>query len=144
MVKEQSAGAVIFRKDKKRILYLLLFYHFKSDYWDFPKGSIEAGETEEETVFREVKEETGIEDLKFASNFKKKVSYFYKRDGETIYKEVTFYLVETREYEVKISHEHEGYEWVTYETALGRLKENSRKVLMDANRFLNKDLTKWM
>ena len=51
---EKSAGAIIFRKNKK-IKYLLLHYPSASktqakDYWDFPKGHIEKGETIEQTV----------------------------------------------------------------------------------------------
>jgi len=144
MVRERSAGAVIFRKEGKDILYLLLHYHFKTDYWDFPKGNIESDETEEETVKREIEEETGINDVKFIDNFKEKVNYFYRRDGNTVFKEVIFYLVETKEKDVKISEEHTGYEWVDFETAKPRLKENSRNVLMRAKEFLNKGLTKWV
>jgi len=143
MVRERSAGAVIFRKEGKEILYLLLHYHFKTDYWDFPKGNIEAGEAEEDTVRREIKEETAIYDVKIFPNFKEKVNYFYMKNGETVFKEVVFYLAETKEADVKISHEHTGYEWVDYQIALKRLKENSKKVLANANEFLSKSLTKW-
>lgn len=38
----------------------LLVLGRKSDKWGFPKGHMEAGETEEETAIREVQEETGI------------------------------------------------------------------------------------
>ncbi|MBI4010087.1 MAG: NUDIX domain-containing protein [Candidatus Aenigmarchaeota archaeon] len=144
MVREISAGAVIFRKEGKKISYLLLHYHFKTDYWDFPKGKIETGEDEEDTVLREIKEETAIDGVKIFPDFKEKVSYFYRKNGETVFKEVVFYLAETNEKDVKISHEHTGYEWVGYDTALKRLKENSKKVLVKANKFLSKNLTKWM
>ena len=142
MAKESSAGAIIFRKEGKQILYLLLHYQFKTDYWDFPKGNIEQGESEETTAMRETKEETGIKNIKFIAGFKEKISYVYKKNGDTIFKDVVFYLAEAKSKEVKISFEHTGYEWVDYETAVKRLKENSRKVLMIANEFLNKGLTK--
>lgn len=143
MQREKSAGAVIFRKEGKSVVYLLLHYHFKSDYWDFPKGNIEKGENEEETVKREVKEETGISNLNLVSGFKEKVNYFYRKDGETVFKEVIFYLANTEEGDVKISFEHIGYEWADYQTAIKRLKSNSQKVLEKANNFLNKGLAKW-
>ena len=138
MATERSAGAVIFRRFGKGILYLLLHYHFKTDYWDFPKGNIESGEAEEETVKREVKEETGIADIRFVPDFREKISYFYRRGGDTIFKEVIFYLAETGESEVRLSDEHTGYEWVGFEDAAKKLKENSRNVLMKADRFLRK------
>ena len=144
MTKESSAGAVIFRKEGKKILYLLLHYQFKTDYWDFPKGNIEEGESEETTAMREIKEETEIKNIKFIAGFKEKISYVYKKNGDTIFKDVVFYLAEAKSKEVKISSEHTGYEWVDFETATKRLKENSRKVLMKADEFLNKGLSKWI
>ena len=144
MVKERSSGSVIFRREGKKLLFLLLHYEFKTDYWDFPKGNIEAGETEEDAAKSEIKEETGLVDISFIPNFKEKINYVYKKDGETIFKEVFFFLAESRTKDVEISYEHTGYEWVDYQTAMKRLKENSKKVLMKANDFLNKGLSKWV
>ncbi len=143
MVRERSSGAVIFKKEEKQVLYLLLHYHFRTGYWDFPKGNIETGETEENAALREIKEETGISDVKMLPDFKEKINYFYRKDGETIFKEVTFFLAETKTADVKISHEHTGYEWVDYQTAAKRLKENSRRILAQADKFLGKSLTRW-
>jgi len=58
MARERSAGAVIFRKIDGEIRYLLLHYHYKTYFWDFPKGNMEEGEREDATVRREVREET--------------------------------------------------------------------------------------
>jgi len=74
MPKETSAGAVIFRKENNEIYYLLL--HYESGHWDFPKGNIEEGEKEEETVKREAAEETGVEDIKIVEGFKEWIKYF--------------------------------------------------------------------
>lgn len=136
MPKEKSVGAIIFRKDKNKIKYLLLHYKFKTEFWDFPKGNIEERETENGTIRREIKEEAGIDDIKFIPNFKEKISYFYKRGGRIIFKEVVYFLVETKGKRVKISKEHIGYEWIDFDIAKKRLKENSRNVLEKANRFL--------
>ena len=58
MPKEKSAGAVIFRMENGEPYYLLLRYY--SGHWEFAKGHIEEGESNEETVKREIEEETGI------------------------------------------------------------------------------------
>lgn len=140
---EKSAGAVIFRKEEGSIYYLLLHYpsNTKSpkEYWDFPKGHIEKGEKEIETVKREVEEETGLKDLKLIKGFKEWVKYFFKWEGKNILKFVTFYLTETKTKDVKISGEHIGYDWLPYEEATEKLTfKNAKEILKKANNFLSK------
>jgi len=149
MLFEKSAGAVIFRRDDGKIKYLLLHYYYAGDYWDFSKGNIEKGEDEIEAAAREIKEETGIEDLKFAEDFRQKIHYFYRwkgepHKGELVSKDVIFFLAETDTKDVKISHEHAGFEWVEFEEARKRLKEQSRKVLERAHKFLKSNLKKFV
>jgi bis(5'-nucleosidyl)-tetraphosphatase len=139
---EKSAGAVIFRKEGGKTHYLLLHYPSNSrapkDYWDFPKGHIEKGEKETETVKREVKEETGLQKFKFIEGFKEWIKYFFKDKDKTVFKIVTFYLIETKEKEVKISFEHIGYKWLAYEQALEQLNfKNAKDILQKANNFLS-------
>lgn len=131
---ERSAGAIIFRRDTK-IKYLLL--HYEAGHWDFPKGNIEEGEIEEETAKREVWEETGIKDIHFLQGFKEKIHYFYKKEGKTIYKEVTFFLAETKTTKVILSFEHIGYKWLSYDEAIKQLTyKTAKEVLKKAKRFL--------
>lgn len=58
--KVRKAGAVITR-DNNGITELLLLFRAKQDNWSLPKGHIEAGETAEQAMVREVKEETGLD-----------------------------------------------------------------------------------
>jgi 8-oxo-dGTP pyrophosphatase MutT (NUDIX family) len=139
MLVEKSAGAVVFRKENG-IKFLLLKYKFKSEYWDFPRGNIEKGEKAEDTAKREIEEETGIKDLKFLKNFKQKVKWFYRRENKLISKEVIYFLAQTDEKEVRISEENVGYEWLSYEEALSKLKPTSQKVLKEAMKFLSGSL----
>ncbi len=134
MPREVSAGAVIFKRNKE-IKYLLLRY--EAGHWDFPRGAIEKGEEERETVAREVKEETNISDLTFVPGFREKIFWFYRKEGKTIYKEAIFYLAETRAEEVRISFEHIDFKWLPYHEALNQLTfKNSKAVLQKANKFL--------
>jgi len=140
---EKSAGAVIFFRGNKKIKYLLLHYPSSAkaprDYWDFPKGHIEKGEKEIETVKREVEEETGLKDLEFVEGFKEWIKYFFKLKGETIFKIVTFYLTEAKTKEVKTSFEHLGYEWLPYEKAVEQLTfKNAKEILGKANDYLSR------
>lgn len=132
---EKSAGLIIFRKEGSRIKYLLL--HYDAGHWDFPKGHIEAGESETGAALRELKEETGISDAKVISSFREKISYYYRREGKTVYKEVIYLLAETKTEKVKLSFEHKGFEWLPFEEAVERVTfKNSKEVLKKADRFL--------
>ena len=132
--REKSCGAVVFRKGRD-VEYLLL--HYEAGHWDYVKGQVEPSETERDTVMRELKEETSIEDAPFFEGFREEISYFYRREGKTILKKVVFFLLEAKQSEVRLSYEHIGYEWLTFQKAMERLTfSNARKVLTMAHDFL--------
>lgn len=139
---EKSAGAIIFRREGKKILYLLLHYpvashRTKKDYWDFPKGHLEKGEKLEEAAKREIEEETGLTEINFIEGFKETIKYFFNWKGKKVLKFVTFYLAETKEKQIKISQEHIGFKWLTFEKALETLTfKNAKETLEKANYFL--------
>lgn len=157
---EKSAGAIIFRKEGEKPLFLLLHYPARAkrrvedegklrrrqtsstspqkEYWDLPKGHIEKGEGILETVKREIFEETGLRDINFKGEFKETIKYFFKWEGKNIMKFVTFYLVETKTEEVKISEEHVGFQWLSYDDAMSRLTfKNAKNILQKAKDYLN-------
>jgi len=132
---EKSAGAVVFRKEKNKIYYLLL--HYESGHWGFPKGHIEKGESIEDAAKREIEEETGIEDIKFVPGFKEWIKYFFKTGDKNIMKIVTFFLGETKTKDIKLSFEHKGCAWLPYEQAFNQLTfNNAKEILKKANNFL--------
>jgi len=139
---EKSAGAIIFRREGNKIYYLLLHYPSNAkapkEYWDLPKGHIEEGEKLEETVKREVAEETGLKDIEFVDGFKEWIKYFFKFRGKNILKFVTFYLAETKEKDIKVSFEHLGFEWLSSKKAIKKLTfKNAKEILKKANEFLS-------
>ncbi|MCJ7787018.1 NUDIX domain-containing protein [Patescibacteria group bacterium] len=139
---ERSAGAIIFRRENDKIYYLSLHYpsppKTSKEYWDLPKGHIEKGEKEIETVRREVEEETGLKDIEFVDGFKEWIKYFFKFKEKNILKFVTFYLAETKEKDIKVSFEHLGFEWLSYEKAIKKLTfKNAKEILKKANEFLS-------
>lgn len=149
MPKEKSAGAIIFRKENGIIHYLLLHYH--SGHWEFPKGHIEGKESEEETVHREVAEETGIKELKILAGFKQYIKYFFRqykdnvseedrKKGKTpwVFKLVVFFIAETPTKDIKISDEHIGFVWLPFNEALKKITyKNSKELLKKANEFIS-------
>lgn len=149
MPHEKSCGAVIFRQEGKKTYFLLLEYEKRDKkeehYWDLPKGHVEKGEEELDTVKREVEEETGITDLKFIEKFRERIHYFFKVRGDTISKDVIFFLAETKTEKVKISHEHTGYKWVEPEESIKEATYKTAKdVLTKAKKFLDSGLRKFL
>jgi bis(5'-nucleosidyl)-tetraphosphatase len=134
MLHEKSCGAVVFFKGV-HVDFLLLQY--EAGHWDFVKGNVEPNESEIETVFRELKEETGIVATQIIDGFRERIQYFYRRQGETVQKEVIFYLIEANTEKVQLSFEHVGYSWLSYVEALEKLTfKNAKDVLQKAELFL--------
>lgn len=135
MPSEKSCGAVIFKRNGNR-KYLLL--HYEGGHWDFVKGHVEKNESEKETVQRETEEEVGIKDLTFIEGYRQPISYYYRRAGKTVYKQVVFYLVESKTDEVRLSREHVGFDWLPYDRAIERLTyKNAKDTLKRAHEFLD-------
>ena len=135
-MQERSAGTVLFNENDGKVEYLLL--HYPTGHWDFAKGNIEKGEAELATVRREVREETSIDNIEFMDGFRKKIAYNYKRRGKLVNKEVIFYLAKTNTKNVKLSFEHQGYRWLTYDGAMKILTyKNAKMILEEANKFLS-------
>ncbi len=145
MSREKSAGAIIFRIINGVPHYLLL--HYPSGHWEFAKGHIEEREDLEKTIRREVKEETGINDLKIITGFKEYAKYFFKKsyglEGEAkkkapwVFKLVVFYLAETKAEDIKISKEHKGFLWLPFEQAIKKITyKNAKELLRKANGYL--------
>ncbi|RLJ01864.1 MAG: diadenosine tetraphosphate hydrolase [Candidatus Aenigmatarchaeota archaeon] len=133
MEKENSAGVVVFRRNKE--MKFLLLQYGEEGYWGPPKGKIEEGETPEETAIRETKEETNL-DVKLIDGFKEEIRYFYYRDGKRINKKVIYFLGEGFG-RVKISFEHTDFRWVTLKEALAIIRfRNLRNVILKAAKFL--------
>lgn len=143
---ERSAGAVVFRKTKAGRAYLLIQHPDAPDgrahkptpgHWDFPKGHIESGERTEDTVRREVREETGIAKISIMPGFKETIRYFVDYGAGKRLKFVAFFLAETRQKRVVLSFEHQAYAWLPYEEAHQELTyQNAKRVLLGAEKFL--------
>ena len=139
MIEETSEGIVIFRKEGSKKLFLLL--HYPSGHWDFVKGKMEKGESTNQTAVRETQEETGITDITFVKDFEEWIEYNFKYQGELVQKKVVFFLAETKTKEIKISHEHSGYTWMDYNSAMEKTTfDNAKTVLTKAQKLLSNTL----
>lgn len=91
-IQVRSAGGLLFRDDH----VLLIHWDPPRDSYDFPKGTIDKGETVEDACVREVLEETGYATR--IIDFIGRTHYeFDGHDGRHIKKAVDYYLLESTE-----------------------------------------------
>jgi len=139
MKEEHSVAAVVYCDDK----YLLLKYQM--GHWGFVKGNTEQGESKRETIMRELKEETSIEDATIIQGFQEKYEYYYKFQGNLVHKQVDCLLIESNTQNVELSYEHNNYAWLPYQKAMKKLThDNTRKILKKAQSFLKSRLDHYM
>ncbi|MBW2997162.1 NUDIX domain-containing protein [Candidatus Woesearchaeota archaeon] len=124
-MKEKSCGCIVFRDEE----YLLIKHREKDGgHWDFPKGHVEEGESEEETALRETYEETGLK-VEIIDGFKESISYHdFINDVD---KTVVFFLCKADSSEVKhITDDVVDHIWLEFEEALKKLTHDSAKELL--------------
>ncbi len=134
--KEKSCGAVVIRRVKGGCLTLLIQH--RGGHWGFPKGHIEAGETEEETAIREIREETGLE-VELDNSFRQSVVYSPR---EYIQKEVIYFtaITATRE-TIPQPEEIRRAEWFTFDEASAQLThDNDIQILRNAQKYWKQKL----
>ncbi len=129
---EKSVGAVVFKENK----YLLLKYGM--GHWGLVKGNVEKGESKEETIIRELYEETGIKDAEIIEGFNEAIDYYYTFKGERIHKFVNYLLIKSNEKKIKLSYEHDDYKWLSFDEAIEQVDfKNIKKVLKKAHQFIS-------
>ena len=134
MKHEKSCGAVVFTRTDKGVKYLLIA-NLKGIY-GFPKGHVEAGETEEQTALREIREETGLR-VTLVPGFRAVDEHLIPEKQDTM-KKIVYFLAEYEGQEVAYQKEElSGAYLVSYEEAMGMFQfESSRRILTEANHFL--------
>ncbi|MBT3704925.1 NUDIX domain-containing protein [Candidatus Peregrinibacteria bacterium] len=140
---EKSCGIVLFSNTDEGRKYLIL--HYPSGHFDLPKGHVEKGEEDDEhrTALRELEEETGIADAKILPGFRLPIHYTYKKQGKPSFKQVVFFIAETKETEVTISFEHQDFIWLPYKEAVEKLTfDNAKNLLKRTESFVNNEIKK--
>lgn len=102
----QDGASAIIINDKKQIL---LQRRVDNDKWGLPGGCQEIGETFEETVIREVKEETNLdvkkEDLKLITIVSGNTRRRQYLNGDIVYNNSALYLIDKYEGDLKCDEE---------------------------------------
>ena len=137
---EKSCGTIPYTISNGTVYYLLV--KAKGDgHCGFPKGHVEANESEEETAFRETLEETSV-NVQINNKFRYEISYQIDK-GKT--KKVVYFLANFQNQTPKRNRDFEDFEYLLlpFSCALKKLTfENARRMLKAANDFLTDGTTK--
>lgn len=103
-----TTGAIIINKENK-ILLVKRKFPPKKGYWDVPGGFIEPGESAEESLKRELKEELGIS--------LSEISYLVSYTSKYLYQGINYstlclmYATKVESQKVKVGDDVVGFEW---------------------------------
>ena len=135
MIAEKSCGAIVFTQEQGIVKYLII--RSKEGIYGFPKGHVETGETEIQTVLREILEETGLT-VQLHPDFRVEDVYTFHRNQKGIEKHVVYFLGEYAA-QTPVSQEAEvsSILLMNYDEAMEMLQfENTKRWLTEAHNFL--------
>jgi len=107
VVRETTSGGIVFRRAKDGKIEVLLIQDAKNR-WTIPKGHVEPGEEPKQTAEREIREETGLQEMKMYS-WLGKVNFRYRRAHTLVLMTMHIYLVEGQGDTDKL----QGEDWLT-------------------------------
>ena len=131
MKKEKAAGCIIIKENK-----VLLIKQKNGNFWGFPKGHLEEGETEIEAAKRETLEEIGLEVI-IDKTKRYETNYIIRNE---IDKTSVFYLAKIKAGEItKQEEEIEDIQWFEFDEALSKITyDNLRKIFEQALKDIKK------
>ena len=127
---ERSCGGVLFTVKDGVPYYVLV----EENYYGFPKGHMEPGETERKTALREIREEAGV-DAAIIGDFRKVDHYTLKHKPDTE-KTVVYFLAYYEDQEIVYQEEElNGAVLVPFPEAMKLVTHvRLKRVLREANR----------
>jgi len=132
IVVELAAGAVVTGPGPGEPTILLL-HHAEEDRWCLPKGHVEAGESLVDAALREVREETGLPDVRLGDEISE-VSYrfFRPREQRNILKVTVYFLARTAMREAHPEPLFDRFEWARIPDAFQLLPFDTDRQVLEA------------
>lgn len=129
MIEATSCGGVVIYRGKILVLYKR--YKNKYEGWVLPKGTVEMGETHEETAIREVKEESGADAV--IRRYLGATHYNFSTSRDMVNKEVLWYLMSSESYYSKPQREEyfEDSGYYKYNEAFHLLRFPNEKQILE-------------
>lgn len=93
VVRETTSGGIVFRRKPKTGEVQVLLMQDAKNRWTIPKGHVEPGEEPRDTAEREIREETGLKEMK-VNSWLGKVNFRYRRNHTLVLMTMHIYLVE--------------------------------------------------
>jgi 8-oxo-dGTP pyrophosphatase MutT (NUDIX family) len=117
----------------------VLLLQYPQGHWDLPMGHVETDDGDRRsTMLRELAEETGITQVAVLEGFVERSEYSFRHKGKRRNKEVYWYVAETEQMNVELSHEHRGYLWLDWEQALETIThDETRNIVRLAEQYVN-------
>ena len=132
MIKEKSCGAITYKIVDG--IYYFLIEKMNRGHFSLPKGHVEENETEIQTAYREIKEETNL-DVIIDDKFKETITY---SPYENCIKDVIFFVAEVKSADIKAQEiEVSEIMFLPFDQAYEKLTHKSDKqVLLKAYMYL--------
>lgn len=140
IVREPTAGGIVFRRDKDNLVEILLIQDAK-DRWTIPKGHIEEGETAQQTAKREIGEEAGLTNTEVIS-WLGKIHFRYRRVDKLVLMTTQIYLVKALGDTNAIQKEEwmNGIQWFSFHDALDAIEyEDIGKLMLMAMKKIRQE-----
>jgi len=92
VVRETTSGGIVFRRNRDTNEVEILLAKDLKNRWTIAKGHVEVGEVTRDTAEREIREETGLQEMKIM-DWLGKVHFRYRRQNSLVLMTMHVYLV---------------------------------------------------
>lgn len=132
VVREPTAGGIVFRGSPRTHNVEILLIQDAKNRWTIPKGHIEEGESAKDCAEREIREETGLQEMKVL-NWLGKINFRYRRQQSLVLMTTEIFLVQGQGDTDKLKPEEwmNGIKWFPAQEALDKIEyEDIGKIIL--------------